>query len=104
MHGHVNVKIEGYGLKFSLGYLLVLDLQMSFFQKLFIISVAHKIDYRLNMNINLNETRYGQLAIVLKHCLNKYNCCFTGFYIRSASNFCTQLSGSLPSILCVLNL
>jgi len=56
------------------------------FQKLFIISVAHKSDYRLNMNINLNAARYGQLALVLKHFLYKYNRYFTGLYICSASN------------------
>jgi len=56
------------------------------FQKLIIISVAHKRDCRLNMNINLNATRYGQLALVLKHFLNKYNRSFTGLYIRTASS------------------
>jgi hypothetical protein len=73
------------------------------FQKLFIISVAHKRDYGLNMNINLSAARYGQLVLVLKHFLNKYTALSPDFIFAMHPMVHTTQCGSLLSILCVLN-
>jgi len=80
-HGTRSPERQNKRLRFKIFYRLSACIRFAneLFRKLFIISVANKIDYRLNMDINLNAARYGQLAIVLKHCLNKYNRCFTGF-------------------------
>lgn len=103
MHVHLNVKIKGHGLKFSVGYLLVLDLQMSYFKNC--LSFLWHIKLTTGWTWILTSMRRGTVSWRSYWSFVSINTTAVSpefIFAMHPMVHATQY-GSLASILCVLN-